>query len=186
MPGYLMKVLSLNIRGFRGLTKIKSLYSLLSATKPDMLFFLETMCDHTHSLLSFAKFRPGWEFCATDSLSLSRGLLTTWDPSVFCCKTFVSPSGILVKAVFRNQPLELSCLNCYGPYHNRTVFWEAIVNEGIFDHTNLIIAHDLNFTLSDVEIWGNFAHIDPLSPYFVQLLVRNNMVDTVSTCISPT
>ena len=104
------------------------------------------------ALLAFSKLHPGWELCATDSLGLSGGLLTAWDPSVARHKAFVSCSSILVKDVLRNQSFKLTYLNCYGPYNNRVPFWEAAVNEGIFKHPNLIIVGDLNFTLLDVEI----------------------------------
>ena len=77
------------------------------------------------------------------------------------CKGFVSLFGILVKVLLRNQSLKLTCLNFYGPSHNRAVFWDLTVKEGIFYHPNLIIAWELNFTLSDVEIWGNKSHVDP-------------------------
>ena len=80
------------------------------------------MCDHAPALLSFAKIRLGWEFCATDSLGLSRGLLMGWDPLVAHCKYFVSLAGILVKVRLRGQHMGLTYLNCYGPYLNREFF----------------------------------------------------------------
>ena len=97
-----MKLLSLNIHGLGGLTKIKSFSSLLSEIKPNMVFLQETMCDHSQALLSFEKVKTSWESCATDSLGLSRGILTGWDPSVVCCKAFVSLFGILVKVLLKN------------------------------------------------------------------------------------
>ena len=144
------------------------------------------MCYHTQALLSFSKIRNGWELCATDSLGISVGLLSTWDPTVVHCKAFVSPYGILVRAVLRNQPLELSYLNSYGPYINRTLFSKAVVNEGSFYHANLIIAGDIKFNLLDAEIWVQNVHIDPLSTYFIRLLVSTNLVDIPPTCIIPT
>ena len=117
-----MKLLSLNIHGLGGLTKIKSFGSLLSEIKLDMVFLQEKMRDHSQALLSFSKVKPGWEFCARDSHGLCGGILTGWDPSMVHCKFFVSLFGILVKVLLRNQSLDLTCLNFYGPYHNRAVF----------------------------------------------------------------
>ena len=74
----------------------------------------------------------------------------------------------MVKVLLRNQPLELSCINCYDPYHNRTLFWDVVVDEGIFNHPNLIIVGDLNLTLSNADIWGQKYLINPLISYFSQ------------------
>ena len=57
-----MKLISLNIHGYQGLTKIKALGSLLSEIKPGMVFLQEIMCDHSQALLSFSKVKLSWEF----------------------------------------------------------------------------------------------------------------------------
>ena len=81
---------------------------------------------------------------------------------------------------------DIVCLNYYGPYQNRDLFWDAAVEGGIFNHPNLIIAVDLNFTLSDADIWGWNARLDPLESYFSQLLVHNRMVNLSPGCAGPT
>ena len=48
----------------------------------------------------------------------------------------------------------LSILNCYGPYHNRDSFWNAVASGGLLSLPNLILAGDLNLTLNASEIWG--------------------------------
>ena len=48
------------------------------------------------------------------------------------------------------------------------------------------MAGDLNFTISDLEIWGDRARIDHLSLYFAQLLESMHMVDLAPTKIGPT
>ena len=57
---------------------------------------------------------------------------------------------------------------------------------GIFNYPNLILARDLNFTISDLEKWGERARMDHLSLYFAQLLDSMNMVDLAPTKIGPT
>ena len=57
-----MKLISLNIHGYGGLTKIKALCYLLSEIKPNMFFLQEKMCDHSQDLLSFYKVKQSWEF----------------------------------------------------------------------------------------------------------------------------
>ena len=75
-----MKILSMNIRGFGGLTKQKSLGILFTDLNLDMILIQETMCCYSQSLLLFSKLKPGWEFCAFDALGLSGGLLAGRNP----------------------------------------------------------------------------------------------------------
>ena len=70
-----MKILSMNIRGFGGLTKQKALGRFFTDLNPDMILIQETMCSYSQSLLLYSKLKPGWELCASDASSLSRGLL---------------------------------------------------------------------------------------------------------------
>ena len=117
-----MNILSMNIRGFGGLTKLKSLQSLFSVLNPYLIFIEEIMCDHFQGPNYFAKIKSDWEFCAIDSLGLSGGLLTGWNPLTSRCKAFVSCAGILVKSQFKGLSSKLYILNFYGPYSNREVF----------------------------------------------------------------
>ena len=78
-----MKIISMNICGFRGLTKQKALKSLFASLNLDMILIQETMCDHYSAMCMFSKMRPGWEFCALESQGLSSGLLTGWNPLTF-------------------------------------------------------------------------------------------------------
>ena len=60
------------------------------------------------------------------------------------------------------------------------------MGDGLFKLPFLIIFGDLNFTLSDDEIWGKNAHLDPLCNYFMHLLTSSIMIDVVLNCIGPT
>ena len=42
---------------------------------------------------------------------------------------------------------------------------------------NLLLASDLNFTISSSKFWGTLARSDPLASYFTQLIANNNLVD---------
>ena len=70
-----MKILSMNIQGFGGISKQKALVSLFSDLNMDMIVLQETMCNYSQSLFFFSKLNPGWEFCALDVARLSGGLL---------------------------------------------------------------------------------------------------------------
>ena len=81
-----MKIFSMNICGFGGPTKQKSLKYLFTSINPDIILLLETMCDHFTSLCLFAFIKPSWEFCAIDALGLSGGILSAWNPHLIRCK----------------------------------------------------------------------------------------------------
>ena len=100
-----MNIISLNIHGFGGLAKQKTLYDLFYSMAPDMILIQETMCNKYQALLTFFKLLSGWDFCALDASGLSRGLLTGWNPHSVCCKAFETVAGILVKAKFWGSPI---------------------------------------------------------------------------------
>ena len=181
-----MKIVSMNIRGFGGPTKQKALKEMFSSLNPDIILLQETMCDHITALRLFVYMKSGWEFCAIDALGLSGGILSAYNPILIRCKSYNSFVGILLTACFKGLDYVFSIVNCYGPYANRTSYWNSIVAGGIFNYPNLILVVDLNFTISNLEIWGDCARMDHLSLYFAQLLESMHMVDLSPTKIGPT
>ena len=117
-----MHILSLNVRGLGSLAKQKSLSHLLYALSPDVVLFQETMTSPYPALYAFSKLCPGWEYCALSSNGLSGGILSGWNPKINKCKAFHTTAGILLKASIWGSSLNLSILNCYGPYLNRDTF----------------------------------------------------------------
>ena len=181
-----MKNLSMNIRGFGGLSKQKYLCLLFSYLNPDMIPLQETMCNFTQALLLFSKLKPGWEFCALDAAGLSGGLLAGWNPRLVHCKAFSSIVGIVLRDSIRGITKIFTIINCYGPYAQRIVFWDNILAGGLLSLPNLLLAGDLNFTISSFEVWGTHARFDPLASYFTQLIANNNLVDLSLNSPGPT
>ena len=171
--------------GLGGLQNIKTSEPFTSLN-PDNILLQETMCDHLTALRLFAFMKPGWEFCAIDALGLSRGILSAWNPRLVRCKAYLSFASILLYARFKSLDSVFSIVNCYGPYANRISFWDKVVDGGIFNYPNLILAGDLNFTTSELEIWADHTRRDHLSIYFTQLLDSMNMVDLLPSKIGPT
>ena len=112
----------MNIQGFGGMSKQKSLGRLFSDLRPDMILIQETMCCYSQSLFLFSKLKPGWEFYASNAFGLSGGLLAGWDPHLVHCKAFSSMAGIILKANFKGPAETFTVINCYGPYSQRTTY----------------------------------------------------------------
>ena len=77
-------------------------------------------------------------------------------------------------------------MNIYGPYNNITKFWDSFKKFGMSKEMNLIIAGDLNFTMGAHEIWGPKARMDPLAPYFSNLLLELKLIDLDPQNLKPT
>ena len=164
----------------------KTLSSLFSDLNSDMILLQETMCTSYQPLVMFSKFKPRWEFCVVDVSGLSGGLLAGWNPLLVCYKAFSSFAGIILKASIKGLSKSLTIFNCYGPYSHRTIFWDNVQLGGLLALPNLLLAGDLNFTLSSSEIWGQKTRIDPLTSYFSQLISSNNLVDLCMNFPGPT
>ena len=149
-----MIILSMNIRGFGGVAKQKSLGRLLPDLRPDMILLQETMCCYTQALYLFSKLKPGWELCASDATTLSSGLLAGWDPHLVHCNDFSSPAGIILKENFKGLAETFTVINCYGPYTQIITLWNTMVAGGLLGQPNLLLDGDLNFTLSSAEVRG--------------------------------
>ena len=181
-----MMILSLNVRGLGGKTKLSRQRSLFLSLCPDMILLQETMCSTYPTLHAFSKLLPNWELCATNASRLSSVLLTAWNPGRVRCRAYETLAGILVKAKFRGMDTTLDILNCYGPYRDREFFWDRVLRGGLINSPNLILGGDLNLTMNSSENWGKRVVLDPLSSFFKHLFDSVGFIDTASTIAIPT
>jgi len=121
-----------------------------------------------------------------DSLGLSRGLLSAWNPRKDDFSAFPTPTDILLEGTVKDMDKRMKVINCYGLYSDREVFWEAITRYNIFKEQNLILGSDLNFTTSCREVWGVHTRAEPLHPYFSQLIEEEGLVDVEPIKVLPT
>jgi hypothetical protein len=100
----------------------------------------------------------------------SGGLLVAWDPILFNFHPFLTCGGILLSrndiATKRNYNL----LNIYGPCLERKDFWNSLASSGLLSLRNLVIAGDLNFTMSSREVWGGTTSAGILDDFFNRLV----------------
>jgi endonuclease/exonuclease/phosphatase family metal-dependent hydrolase len=181
-----MILLSLNIRGVGGPLKVASMRRLLSKTSPDILFLQETLVSEEKARLFVNSFRPDWMVCVVNALGKSGGLLVAWDPKVFILTPFLSCGGILLTCFCVSDKRRINFLNVYGLCTERKRFWEKVEGKGLLAKGDLIIAGDLNFTSSVVEVWGATALLDPLAAFFKEIFLRNQLIDILPAEVAPT
>jgi len=118
----------------------------------------------------FSKLLSQWNMCVVDSNGMSRGLLSSWNHNKANFDAFLTPAVILFEGFVKDVNNNMKLVNCYGPCHNRQLFQEILIDDGILKDPDLILGGDLNFTRSAKEIWGSSIRLDPLAYFFNQLI----------------
>jgi len=177
--------MTFNIRGLGGGPKRNSLCSLFCLLKPDILFIQETMTTAWKACRYFLTLFPGWEVSAIDASGRLRGLLCLWNPSFCDFRSFTTTAGLLLIGRVKGMEEELKLLNVYGPYRDRISFWNRLAGCGLLNDPNLILAGDLNLTLSHSEVWGTDIR-DPLADHFTSLFTDAGLVDMKPLDTGPT
>lgn len=117
---------------------------------------------------------------------LSGGLAVLWDPTWIKARAFKCCAGIMILATVRGHANILNLLNVYGPCRNRAPFWERLFAFEILEMESLLLAGDMNFTLSPDECWGTGRKKDPLSDRIRMKLLNKNLVDIFPENMGPT
>jgi len=141
----------MNIRGLGVDLKFLAFNNLFSSAKQKIILVQETMHSKHVSISYFRKMFPSWHMAASEAKGLSRGLVVLWDPSWIRAKAYKCFAGILISAFITGNDCPINILNIYAPYKNRTHFWDKFFASEIFDIDSLMIAGDLNVTLSSEE-----------------------------------
>jgi hypothetical protein len=78
--------------------------------------------------------------------------------------------GLGISFFSREINLDVLCLNIYGPYSDRKVFWDHTFNLSLIKFDLVMLGGDLNFTFCACEIWGGAKNMDPLAEFFIHKL----------------
>jgi hypothetical protein len=181
-----MIYMSLNIRGVGGTLKAASFRRTLDLTHPDIVFLQETLVNEQKARAFMIKFRPTWVSCAVSSVGSSGGLLVAWDPILFNLCPFLTRGGILLSGSNKATKRNINLLNVYGPFLERKAFWTTLASSGLLSLRNLVIAGDLNLTLSSGEIWGGSTTSGNLAGFFNILFHDHKLLDIKPDTIVPT
>jgi hypothetical protein len=87
-----------------------------------------------------------------NSVGTSGSLMVSWDPNYFDLVPFLTCGGILLTGFCLESKRQITLLNVYRPCVERKLFWERLENYGLLTLKNLILARDLNLTLSSSEL----------------------------------
>lgn len=115
-----MKILSLNIRGFGGDTKIRSLRALLGRESVDFIAIRESsLVDNADSIVRSFWTHDEFGFYQSPAQGRSGGLLCIWKKSIFKAQNAFEGRGFLgVTGVWQSSNSSVTYLNVYGPHKN--------------------------------------------------------------------
>jgi hypothetical protein len=74
----------------------------------------------------------------------------------------MTSAGILFDGLVKDLNKRLKLINCYCPYGDIHELWDTIKRDGLLKDNNLILGGDLNFTISNREVWGPHSRSDPM------------------------
>jgi hypothetical protein len=107
------------------------------------------------------------------------GLLVAWDPLLFNLVPFLTCGGILLTGSIISSKRKINFLNVYGPCMERKSFWTKLSNSGLLSLQSLVLANDLNLTVSIGESWGGLASSSQLSSFFGTLFLSHKLIDVL-------
>lgn len=109
-----------------------------------------------------------------------------WNPLKANFIQFSCDARILLEGSLKGWEGNFKLIKCYGPYSQRKRFWEIVGMDDTIKCQIVVLGGDLNFTVSTREVWGENAHLDPSSPFFLDFFRENGLVDIEPVDFNPT
>lgn len=115
-----MKILSINIIGFGGVSKIRLLRDLLRNESVDLIAIQETgLVDDVDQIVRLIWQHSEFGFCQLPAQGRSGGLLSIWNKSSFVASYAFAGHGFLGVSSYWNGSSKLDTfLNVYGPHED--------------------------------------------------------------------
>jgi hypothetical protein len=139
---------------------------LLFRIAPDIIFIQDTLVDEKKARIFMNTFCPSWLTCGVSSVGNYGDLLVSLDPNKFVLDSYLCCGGFFLTGTCLENKNSLYVLNVYGPCTDIILFWGKVASRGMLEHKKLIVAGDLNFTVSGGEVWGASTQLDQLAGYF--------------------
>lgn len=142
-----MKCMSFNYRVLAGPLK-RLLKRVVRYEHPNVLLLQETLGEAEEVESRLESLLPGWQFVTMDVKGRFGGLALGWNSQsvkVTNCWGLESGLGISISVPELEEVFQI--LNIYGPYQNRVLFWDNLLNKSFMKGSSVIIGGDLNFSL---------------------------------------
>ena len=164
-----MITMTLNYRGLASLPKKLAVRRLIVEHIVEVLFLQETMCVGELLVSEMESMNHGWKFLSVDARGKYGGLLLGWRMRHFqLINAWAFGYGLCASLHSIELKMTIVCLNLYGPYVDRELFWINLLKmEGLLS-SKLILGGDLNYSVGLSEIWGDKARFDNLSDFFIK------------------
>jgi len=91
---------------------------LVTVTKDDFIIVQEIMCSVVKQRKFFNSFLRDWYLYEIDFVSISRGLLSAWNPKFIASKLETFSLGIVVDLEYKILKCFLRLINVYGPFYD--------------------------------------------------------------------
>ena len=182
-----MKFLSLNCRGLESPHKKSALKRLINTQQMNIILLQETMENSSSISYTLYSLLPAWIFMGLDVAGRSGGLATGWrTKSIKLLNSWGLNSYLGIHIFLEGLAKEFRIHNFYGPYLDKTCFWETLLSLKILKVENLILGGDLNFSLGEAEVWGPSTRLDQLTTRITHLLSTNGLLDITRRKLNPT
>jgi len=158
----------------------------LETTHPNIVFLPETLVHEQKSQSFMNMFRPSWVSCAVSFVGTSGCLLVSWDPYLFSLVPYLTCGRILLTSLIIATKRKINRLNVYGLCMERNSFWIFLANNGLISMNSLLVAGDLNLTVSTGEVWGGTTNSGQLASFFRALFQFHKLIDVQPDKIVPT
>ena len=175
-----MKVLSWNYRGLGSKSKEESMMDLVSLHQPDIFLIQETKMEEAAFLHVSFKFWKKRGKATVSSRGASGGIGTLWDDKKFeAVDIKYSSCWILTLLRQKDTNTLVRIFNIYAPnsYAEKKVCWRLLREEKSNLQGNVILAGDLNVTLSQEEKRGGTLVRDPIRETVDEIILDWDLMD---------
>lgn len=154
-----MKILSINIRGFGGASKVRLLRDLLRKESVDFISVQETgLSDNVEEIVRLVWTHDEFGFCHTPAQGRLGGLLCIWRKSIFkASSAFAGYAFLGVSGFWHGCPDSMVFFNVYGPHDDaaRKRLWSDLLEMITSTNNRSCLMGDFNVVRKSDERKGS-------------------------------